>query len=256
VPRNSSTVAGASFRRRAAGRYDDQEDLYFQRLHSRLDQVGGKNELLTVKDAGHDGRCSRRPKSRRKSFPSCVNRREEVNDEHSVYSGSNTNDFFLTASCNCCGSDLTLWLSASCANAETSPKPTALPPLHANGTAIVDDKGQPVLLRGCNLGNWLLNELWMMEMWRPDDPKDQWQMEELLQQRFGVEEKERLLELYRENWIKRRDFDIIKSWRFNVVRLPFYYGLLEDDATPVSFAPMPSGGWIAPSRWPHRRVSM
>jgi endoglucanase len=144
---------------------------------------------------------------------------------------------------------LTLWLSASCANAETSPKPTALPPLHANGTAIVDDKGQPVLLRGCNLGNWLLNELWMMEMWRPDDPKDQWQMEELLQQRFGVEEKERLLELYRENWIKRRDFDIIKSWRFNVVRLPFYYGLLEDDATP---------GQLRPDafRWLDRAIAM
>src|SRR5271169_1515864 len=125
---------------------------------------------------------------------------------------------------------LMLSLSAWFANAETSPKPTALAPLHANGGAIVDDHGQPVILRGCNLGNWFLNELWMMEMERPDDPKDHWQLEELLQQRFGPEEKERLLALYRENWIKPRDFDIIKSWGFNVVRLPFYYDLLEDDA--------------------------
>ena len=132
---------------------------------------------------------------------------------------------------------LTLCLSAWRAKAETSPQPTALPPLHANGTAIVDDRGQPVVLRGCNLGNWLLNELWMTEMWRPDDPKDQRQMEELLQQRFGVEEKERLLELHRENWIKPRDFDIIKSWGFNVVRLPFYYGLLEDDTAPGQLRP-------------------
>ncbi len=94
-----------------------------------------------------------------------------------------------------------------------------------------------MILRGCNLGNWLLNELWMMEMKRPDDPKDHWQMEELLQQRFGVEEKERLLTVYRENWIASRDFDIIKSWGFNVVRLPFYHGLLEDDAKPGQLRP-------------------
>jgi glucan 1,3-beta-glucosidase len=87
------------------------------------------------------------------------------------------------------------------------------------------------------LGNWLLNELWMMDMKRPDDPKDHWQLEELLQQRFGVEEKERLLAVYRENWIKPRDFDVIKSWGFNLVRLPFYYDLLEDDAAPGQLRP-------------------
>ncbi len=76
-----------------------------------------------------------------------------------------------------------------------------------------------------------------MDMARPDDPKDHWQIEELLQQRFGAEEKERLLALYRENWIKPRDFDIIKSWGFNVVRLPFYYDLLEDDAAPGQLRP-------------------
>src|SRR5882724_1928326 len=144
---------------------------------------------------------------------------------------------------------LTLSLSVRGANADTPPRPTALPPLHANGAAIVDDHGQPVVLRGCNLGNWLLNELWMMDMKGPDDPKDHWQVEQLLQQRFGAEEKERLLSLYRENWIKPRDFDIIKSWGFNVVRLPIYYDLLEDDATP---------GRLRPDafKWLDRAVSM
>src|SRR6266852_5483087 len=132
---------------------------------------------------------------------------------------------------------LTLSLPARGANTDTPPRPVALPPLRANGAAIVDDLGKPVVLRGCNLGNWLLNELWMMDMNRPDDPKDHWQMEELLQQRFGAEEKERLLALYRENWIQPRDFDIIKSWGFNVVRLPIYYDLLEDDAAPGRLRP-------------------
>ncbi|MGD0058147.1 MAG: cellulase family glycosylhydrolase [Verrucomicrobiia bacterium] len=132
---------------------------------------------------------------------------------------------------------LVLTVPVRCADGETSIRPIALPPLRANGAAIVDDKGRSVVLRGCNLGNWLLNELWMMEMSGPDDPKDHWQIEELLQQRFGAAETDRLLNLYRENWIKLRDFDVIKSWGFNVVRLPFYYGLLEDDAAPGQLRP-------------------
>ena len=108
----------------------------------------------------------------------------------------------------------------------------ALPPLHASGATIVDDQGQPVVLRGCNLGNWLLNEMWMMDMAHPGEPGDQWQMEEVLQQRFGASEKDRLMEVFRENWIKPRDFEILKTWNFNVVRLPFNYGLLQDDAAP------------------------
>jgi endoglucanase len=118
------------------------------------------------------------------------------------------------------------------ADGKALPKPPALPQLHASGAAIVDDKGQPVVLRGCNLGNWLLNEIWMMDMVRQGEPGDQWQMEELLTQRFGAQEKDRLLDVFRANWIRPRDFEIIKTWGLNVVRLPFNSSLFEDDAAP------------------------
>lgn len=108
--------------------------------------------------------------------------------------------------------------------------------LHQQGTSIAGENGA-VCLKGVNLGNWLLNEMWMMEMWRPGDPKDQWQMEELLTQRFGAQEKDRLLDVFRENWVHPRDFAIIKSWGFNVIRLPFNYTLLQDDATPDRLRP-------------------
>jgi endoglucanase len=131
-----------------------------------------------------------------------------------------------------------LLLFSGCSSKDETPRATAaLSRLHASDATIVDDSGQPVILRGCNLGNWLLNESWMMEMWREGDPKDHWQIEQLLEQRFGAEERHGLLELYRENWIEARDFDIIKSWGFNVLRLPFYYGLLEDDVTPGQLRP-------------------
>ena len=107
-----------------------------------------------------------------------------------------------------------------------------LPFLHARDSAIVDEKDRPVILRGCNLGNWFLLEPWMLGMSRPGDSKDQWSLEQLLAERFGAAKKNKLLETYQENWITARDFEIIKSWGFNVVRLPFSYGLLEDDIAP------------------------
>ncbi|HVM62661.1 MAG TPA: cellulase family glycosylhydrolase [Verrucomicrobiae bacterium] len=123
-----------------------------------------------------------------------------------------------------------------CATASATIAASSLEFLHAKGTSIAGDNG-PVILKGVNLGNWLLNEMWMMAMWRDGDPKDQWQMEQLLTQRFGAAEKDRLLDVFRENWIRPRDFDIIKSWGFNVVRLPFNYTLLQDDAAPDRLRP-------------------
>jgi aryl-phospho-beta-D-glucosidase BglC (GH1 family) len=108
---------------------------------------------------------------------------------------------------------------------------SGLESLHQKGTSIVGENG-PVCLKGVNLGNWLLNKMWMMEMWRTGDPKDQWQMEELLTQHFGRQEKDQLVEVFRENWVRSRDFEIIKSWGFNVVRLPFNYTVLQDEAAP------------------------
>lgn len=102
--------------------------------------------------------------------------------------------------------------------------------LRAEGTRIVDEAGRPVVLKGCNLGNWFLLEMWMFDL---EGVRDQYEFEAILSKRFGVDEKDRLMELYREHWITARDFEIIRSFGFNVVRLPFHYSLLEDDAQPL-----------------------
>ncbi len=112
-----------------------------------------------------------------------------------------------------------------------------LPFLHASGTAIVDEKDQPVILRGTNLGNWLLLEPWMLGIYDRAEFRDQAGIERTLVQRFGAEERDRFLDLYRENWITARDFEILKAWRCNVVRVPFHHALLEDDAHPGEMRP-------------------
>lgn len=66
---------------------------------------------------------------------------------------------------------------------------------------------------------------------------DAYTLTESLKSRFGVAEGERLMDLYRENWMRERDWKLIPTFGFNVVRLPIDYRLLEDDARPKTLRP-------------------
>src|SRR5690349_3184833 len=90
----------------------------------------------------------------------------------------------------------------------------AMPMLHAKGTAVVDQSGKPLVLRGCNLGNWLMLEAWMLR-W---DIEDQQTIVQTFTDRFGPDASQRLMDTYREGYIRPRDFELIKSFGFNVVR--------------------------------------
>ena len=109
------------------------------------------------------------------------------------------------------------------------PKPKAAPFLRADGTRIMDAQGRQVFLKGCNLGNWLLLEMWMLGL---NGVRDQYEFESILKQRFGEAEMNRLMELYRANFLTERDFAMVRRFGMNVVRIPFNYTLLEDDAHP------------------------
>ena len=97
-------------------------------------------------------------------------------------------------------------------------------------------------------------------MERPDDPKDHWHMEELFQQRFGAEERTSYLpSIERELDQAARFHDVIKSWGFNVVRLPFYYDLLggRRRAGRADCVLTLSNGWIlSPGHRLHKLVFM
>ena len=116
-----------------------------------------------------------------------------------------------------------------------APKASSLPMLHADGTRIADAEGADVVLQGCNLGNWLLLEMWMLDM--SDQVPDQYEFEKTIRSRFGKDAQNKLMEIYRANWIKERDFPIIKSFGFNTVRLPFNYTLLMPEEGPAELKP-------------------
>lgn len=95
--------------------------------------------------------------------------------------------------------------------------------LKTQGQNIVNTNG-PILLRGLNLGNWLVNEGYLMEMHPAADAP--WEIEEKLAEMLGETYTEQFFDVYRDNYIQERDIDTIAKLGFNHVRLPFHYNLI------------------------------
>lgn len=131
---------------------------------------------------------------------------------------------------------LCTWLLiASLATVASAAHAATLPTLTVEGEHLVTPAGEVVTLRGVNIGNWLLLEPWMLGLQQNDSPggfPDQATILEVLDERFGEARAYELMELYREHWMTPRDFEIIRSFGFNVVRLPIHYSLLENPDAP------------------------
>jgi len=101
----------------------------------------------------------------------------------------------------------------------------------ANDFLSVDSKGQmrkrtgeAILLRGVNLGGWLIQESWMC----PVNGKDKtWanldSLEELRTRGFSEEQMQALFDSYQENWLTEHDLDILAATGCNCLRVPFWY---------------------------------
>ena len=104
-----------------------------------------------------------------------------------------------------------------------------MPFVSTSGTHFVAD-GKPLILRGCNLGCWLLFEPWMQAWKYPD----QYSVEQIFKKRFGSSAEHHLMRIFRANFIRNRDFKLIRKFNFNVVRVPFNYQLLEHTKPPYA----------------------
>ena len=100
--------------------------------------------------------------------------------------------------------------------------------LHAEGVNIVNAQGETVLLRGVNMGGWLVQESWMNLTNAPSQSESF----AVLDERFGREVREHLFEVYEDHYLSELDFDNIKALGMNVIRLPFaWWNILNDDGT-------------------------
>ena len=96
-------------------------------------------------------------------------------------------------------------------------------PLSVENGKIVDYRGEEVILRGVNLGGWLIQESWMCPVNGADREWANLDTLELLESRFSEEQVQTLLDTYQDNWITEEDIRGIAGLGCNVIRVPFWY---------------------------------
>jgi aryl-phospho-beta-D-glucosidase BglC (GH1 family) len=102
--------------------------------------------------------------------------------------------------------------------------------VRVSGRNIVAPDGMPILLRGINLGNWLVPEGYMFKFTHTNSPK---RINETFLQLLGPEETKKFWKQYRDAYITKEDILFIKKSGLNSIRVPFNYRLFvsEDHGT-------------------------
>ncbi|MBA2946994.1 cellulase family glycosylhydrolase [Streptomyces himalayensis] len=96
--------------------------------------------------------------------------------------------------------------------------------LRREGRQIVDAVGQPVLLRGVGLGNWLLPEGYMWHF--GDDAASPWQIEALITDLIGQKSAQEFWRRFRDTYITDQDIAAIAAYGYNSVRLPINWRIV------------------------------
>ena len=97
------------------------------------------------------------------------------------------------------------------------------------GKQIVSADGQPLLLKGIGLGNWLLPEGYMFHFKHANSPR---LISSVFNELIGEDEARKFWKTYRDRYVTREDIRFIKRAGFNSVRVPFNYRLLVTDDDP------------------------
>ena len=95
--------------------------------------------------------------------------------------------------------------------------------LRASGKAIVNESGEPVILKGMGLGGWMLQEGYMLQTAEFANP--QFQIRSRIEELIGAEDTEAFYDAWLANHVQKVDIDSLASWGFNSVRLPMHYNL-------------------------------
>jgi hypothetical protein len=98
---------------------------------------------------------------------------------------------------------------------------------HTDHQQIVDAGGKPVLLRGTNLGNWLVPEGYM---WRFEGgPQSPSEIRGLVLELLGPDGSAGFWQKYRENYVTREDIALLHRAGFNSIRVTLHYSLFDSD---------------------------
>lgn len=95
------------------------------------------------------------------------------------------------------------------------------------GKEIIAPDGKPMLIKGTNLGNWLLPEGYMFKFEKINAP---WMIEQVLLELVGPTANTKFWKQYLESYITETDIQLIKKMGANSVRLPFDYRLFTNES--------------------------
>ena len=98
--------------------------------------------------------------------------------------------------------------------------------LKTKGSDIVDSNGNKFLLKGTNIGNWLVPEGYMFKMEQVNSPR---KIDELLHELIGPDSLTVFWDKFLDNYITKEDIKYLKKIGCNHIRLPFHYKLFTQD---------------------------
>ncbi len=94
------------------------------------------------------------------------------------------------------------------------------------GTQLVDANGNSIILKGTNLGHWLVPEGYMFKMNQVNAPR---KIDEMLYELVGPDSLQVFWKGFLNNYITHDDIKYLKSIGSNHIRLPFHYKMFTDD---------------------------
>ena len=94
--------------------------------------------------------------------------------------------------------------------------------VYTEGKEIKSPNGKPLLLKGINLGNWLVPEGYMFLFKHATSPRF---IDEVFKELIGPSETRKFWKEFQDNYITGKDIKFIKNCGFNSVRVPFNYKL-------------------------------
>jgi endoglucanase len=98
--------------------------------------------------------------------------------------------------------------------------------MHTSGREITGVDGRPFLIRGTNLGNWLVPEGYMFKFKNTNSPR---MINETIVQLIGPSEAAAFWKKYLDNYITEADIHYLKMIGVNSIRLPFNYRLFTNE---------------------------
>lgn len=116
---------------------------------------------------------------------------------------------------------LTLCLAVTNASAQKKGKI-----VKTQGKEILDSNGKPILLKGTNLGNWLVPEGYMFKTGKVASPR---QIDQLFHEMIGPDSLAAFWDKYLDSYITYDDIKYLKRTGSNHLRLPFHYKLFTND---------------------------